>query len=213
MIAVVLSRCCQRRNGALRGNRRESCLHQGTVLNTLCELFHYHFITTGWPFYRLGVWASKRASDLTRVIHLKSGRAGMPTQSCLCLKLGPFAFATHAFCDYVFLSLNDNSLFWLKSNERNKTWKRDTQPNVTGMPMLTPELGSLNTLQYLGIWHPSYKGFKSLENLWNCIFQHLILKTLKLSMLRKCGLWDTAQQPFEMGITSILRLRKMRLRE
>ena len=55
--------------------------------------------------------------------------------------------------------------------------------------MLTPELGSLNTPQDLGILRSSYEGFKGLENLRNYICKHLILKTLKLSMLRKCGLW------------------------
>lgn len=32
-----------------------------------------------------------------------------------------------------------------KSNKQNKTWKRDAQPSVTGMPMLAPVLKSLNT--------------------------------------------------------------------
>lgn len=81
------------------------------------------------------------------------------------------------------------------------------------MPMLAPELGSLNIPQDLGSLRPSYKGFKSLENLWNYILKRLILKTLKFSRPRKCDLWDTTEQPFEMGIMSILQLRRLRLRK
>lgn len=80
------------------------------------------------------------------------------------------------------LFLCNNPLLLLKSNKESKTWKRDAWPSVIVMPMLAPVLGRLNMPQAPGSLRPSYKGFKSLEHLWNYMKKYF-LQSSRLSNL------------------------------